>query len=335
MSAFKKMIISAQKVMIHAMNLNKDDVVLIITDNFTKKVGEAFYNAAIEYGCKAKLYFLPKKMRPLKEVPKEMSAMIKRVTIVINAFRGIAEETPFRIKWVKSILATNSIRVGHGAGITKTMLIDGPMNVDYELMVKNANDMIKSFENAKLAQITAPGGTNILLYIEDRAFSNDTKITKEPYFVNLPCGEIWCAPIESKGDGVIVCDGSIGDIGKMEKPLSISVKSGKIDSIQCEDEKLVDQIEQLVNLDKYARIIGELGIGLNPGAKLSGILLEDEKAIHTAHIAFGNNTDMEGGKNKSITHRDFLFYKPTIKVTYKNGTTKFLMKNGDFCASPL
>ena len=82
-------------------------------------------------------------------------------------------------------------------------------------------------------------------------------------------------------------------------------------------------------MDEEAGIIGELGIGLNPGAKLRGILLEDEKAIKTAHIAFGNNTDMVGGQNTSITHRDFLFYKPTIKVTYKDGSTKILMKNGD------
>jgi len=60
-------------------------------------------------------------------------------------------------------------------------------------------------------------------------------------------------------------------------------------------------------LDEEARIIGELGIGLNPGAKLSGILLEDEKALKTAHIAFGNNENMDGVQNKSITHRDFLF----------------------------
>jgi len=87
----------------------------------------------------------------------------------------------------------------------------------------------------------------------------------------------------------------------------------------------------LINLDNQARIIGELGIGLNPGAKLRGILLEDEKAIQTAHIAFGNNKDMVGGQNESITHRDFLFYKPTIEVTYKDGSKKIVMKNGDFC----
>lgn len=331
MSIFKKMISSSQKAMIHVMNLNKDDVVLVITDNYTKMVGEAFYKAAIEYGSTAKLFFLQKKSRPLIDVPQEMRELAKGATIVINVFRGFQEETPFRIKWVQSVLSTGSIRVGHGPSITKSMLIDGPMNIDYELMVQNAENMIKAFENAKIAQITAPGGTNIELHIEDRAFSNDTRITKEPYFANLPCGEIWCGPIESKGDGIIVCDGSIGDIGKVKKPLKIVIKNGQILTIQSDDKKLVENVENLINLDEQARVIGELGIGLNPGAKLRGILLEDEKAIQTAHVAFGNNTSMDGGQNTSITHRDFLFYKPTIKVTYKDGSAKILMKNGDFC----
>jgi leucyl aminopeptidase (aminopeptidase T) len=326
---YKKMINSAQRVMVHVMNLNRDDVVLVITDNFTKNVGKSFYKAAIDYGCTAKLYFLPKKKRPLKEIPKEMNEMVEGVTIVINAFKGFAEETPFRIKWVKPILAAKSIRVGHGPSITKDMLIDGPMDVDYELMAKKAEFMIKNFEMAEIVHITAPSGTDIILYIQNRSFSNDARILKEPYFINLPCGEIWCAPIESKGDGIIVCDGSIGDIGKVKKPLKISLKNGEIIDIQSEDQKLVKEIERLLNLDEKARVIGELGIGLNPGAKLRGILLEDEKAIRTAHIAFGNNTDMVGGQNTSITHRDFLFYKPTIKVTYQDGSTKIIMNNGE------
>jgi len=331
MSGFQKMITSAQKAMIHVMNLKADDKILVITDEDTISVGEAFYNAAIDYGCKAHLFLLPEKDRPLTDIPSEMDELSKDITIAINAFKGLGEETPFRVKWVKKLLATKSIRLGHGAGITKAMMIEGPFNIDYEDMVSNAYKMMKKLENAKIAHIAAPGGTDIVLYIENRGFSTDVRITKEPYFANLPCGEIWCAPIETQGDGIIVCDGSIGDIGKVKKPLRITVKNGKIVSLKSKDKKLVKDIERLTSLDEEAQIIGELGIGLNPGAKLSGILLEDEKALNTAHIAFGNNTDMIDGQNKSKTHRDFLFYKPTIKITYKDESSKILIENGKFC----
>jgi len=331
MSKFQKMTTSAQNAMIHVMNLNKEDDVLVVTDISTKRIGQAFYNAAIEYGSSAQLFILPEKERPLSEIPNQMSALAKGKTIVINAFKGLSDETPFRVKWIKEIIATKSIRLGHGPGITKSMMTKGPMNIDYKKMEDIADKMIKNVENAKRAHVSAPGGTDIVLYIEDRGFSMDVKITKDPYLANLPCGEIWCGPIESKGDGIIVCDGSIGDIGKVKKPLKISVKNGKISNIESEDQKLVEKVEKLINIDEEARVIGELGIGLNPGAKLNGIMLEDEKALDTAHIAFGNNIDMIGGQNNSKTYRDFLFYKPTIKITYKDDSTKVLIKKGKFC----
>lgn len=65
-------------------------------------------------------------------------------------------------------------------------------------------------------------------------------------------------------------------------------------------------------------------------AKLTGNLLEDEKAYRTAHIAFGNNDEMPGGRNKSATHRDFLFYDPTFDVTFADGTSKVLIEKGEF-----
>ncbi|MFX1522274.1 MAG: aminopeptidase [Promethearchaeota archaeon] len=328
MKEFQKMISSAKNAMIHVLKMKKNDVVLVVTDEASRNVGDAFYHAALKYGCTAQIYVLDEKYRPLLDISATMRELILGKTIVINAFKGLSEETPFRLKWGKALLATESIRLGHGAGLTKSMMIEGPMNIDYDKMVEVANKLIKNFENANKVHISAPGGTDVVLYIENRPFSTDTIISKPPYFANLPCGEVWCGPIETKGDGIIVCDGSIGDIGKVKKPLEITIKNGKIQTLKSEDAKLVQKVERLISIDEQARIIGELGIGVNPGAKLRGILLEDEKALQTAHIAFGNNQEMEGGQNTSKTHRDFLFYNPTLVITYKDDSTKQLMRNG-------
>jgi len=331
MNKFEKMIASATDYMIYVMKLNKEDAILIVTDELSKSIADAFHEAAVNYGCAAEIYFLPEKNRPLSEIPPEMSELAKGKTIIINIFKGMGEETPFRSKWIKQIIATKSIRLAHGPSITKSMMVEGPMNIDYEKMGVTADKLIKNFENAKVVHVTAPGGTDIIMDIEDRAFSTDVRIVRHPYFANLPCGEIWCGPNESCANGMIVCDGSIGDLGKVKKPLKISVKNGKMIKLESKDQKLVKQVEKLTNIDDEARIIGELGIGLNPGARLSGILLEDEKALNTAHIAFGNNEEMKGGQNKSKTHRDFLFYNPTMIVTYKDGSKKVVINNGEFC----
>jgi len=53
---------------------------------------------------------------------------------------------------------------------------------------------------------------------------------------------------------------------------------------------------ELIKVDREASLAGEFGIGLNPKARLTGNLLEDEKAGRTLHIAFGNNMDMPEGR---------------------------------------
>lgn len=55
----------------------------------------------------------------------------------------------------------------------------------------------------------------------------------------------------------------------------------------------------------------ELGIGANYAARLRGILLEDEKAYHTIHVAFGTNDDF-GGTNKATCHMDGIIKNPTL-----------------------
>jgi hypothetical protein len=46
-------------------------------------------------------------------------------------------------------------------------------------------------------------------------------------------------------------------------------------------------------------------------------------------VAFGNNEDFPGGgKNKSKIHRDYLFYRPTINIKYKNGTENIVIRDG-------
>jgi len=324
----EKMIRAAKEALLHVLSLKPGERVLVVTDKKRKPVGEAFYRAARQIGAEAEMYLLPEDKRPLSEIPEEMPPLLEGKDVVINAFIGMSEETPFRIKWIKTVTAPKTRRLGHAPGITEEMMTEGPMNVDYKAMLENVKKMMKSFEGAKTVHLTAPGGTDITLDIEGRGFNTDVQITTE-HWGNLPAGEIWCGPVETKGDGVIVCDGSIGDLGQVKKPLKITVKGGKIVDIESQDKELADKVRELTSLDEMASVIGELGIGMNPGARITGNLLEDEKAFKTAHIAFGNNEDMPGGQNKSKTHRDFLFNLPTLTVTYKDGTQKVLIKDGE------
>ncbi|MFQ6060051.1 MAG: leucyl aminopeptidase, partial [Thermoplasmata archaeon] len=81
--------------------------------------------------------------------------------------------------------------------------------------------------------------------------------------------------------------------------------------------------------DGWSSTVGELGIGVNPKARLSEEFLEIEKIKGTCHIAFGNNLDYPGGQNPSSNHMDFLITKPTIDVEGLEGSRR-IVRDGRF-----
>lgn len=321
----------AEGAMINLMNLTADDNVLVITDEPTKTIGDAFFTAAKEHGCTVDMYLLPEKQRPLSEIPAQLDREIDGKTVVLNMIQAVPDETPFRLKLCLRVEGTKSIRMAHSPGITESMMIDGPMNVDYARMRETAVKMLEKLANAKSVHITAPAGTDVVLAVDGRPFKSEVEIS-EDMATNLPCGEIYCAPLETEGSGILVIDGTIGGIDSqhMSKPLTVFIKNGRLEKLACENQRLIEEVEKITGIDDEARIIGELGIGINPAARLVGNMLEDEKAFGTAHIAFGNNCDFPGGQNRSKTHNDFLFYKPTIEVTYKDNSNGFVVKDGEF-----
>jgi leucyl aminopeptidase (aminopeptidase T) len=307
------------------LTLNPGENVLIITDEDKKAIGEAFSHGAKELGGKPEMYQLEEKLRPLKNIPQGL--IFSDYSVVLNIFSAFAEETPFRVQLTTQEMKSGA-KVGHAPGITESMMIDGAMNANFKEIAKKAFALMDAFANAAKVNITTPTGTDITMDILAREFETDV-IIAEGSIGNLPAGEIWCAPVENSGNGIIVVDGSIGDIGPPPKPLKIEVRDGKIVAMECDDQTLIDRVRELTAVDEEASIIGELGIGLNPNAKLTGVMLEDEKAGGTAHIAFGNNIEMPGGQNNSMTHRDFLFYKPTFKVTFTDGSERIIIKDGE------
>ena len=150
-------------------------------------------------------------------------------------------------------------------------------------------------------------------------------------------------------NGVIVFDGSLsfsdGD-ALLEVPVTVKVKDGFVTDITggdearrlqkditaAEKEALAMEISgklpegQGAIYSRNARNIGELGIGLNPSANVTGNMLEDEKAFRTCHFAIGRNYD---GDAPSLIHFDGIVRNPTIVIRYEDGTDYMLMDKGD------
>jgi aminopeptidase len=328
MDKYKEMLTAASGAIEYIFNPNYSDRILILTDKDSSNIAKAFEEAFHILNCPIETYKILDNDRPLKAIPKELEVLLPGKTIVLNIIKAFPEEIPFRIKWIFKVEENKKIKMGHMPGITEGMMVNS-VNVDFEKMKQTASLVHKSFLNAEQLHITTEEGTDILLGVRDRIFSNDIGV-KDGEMCNLPCGELYCAPLENEADGVIVFNASIGDIGKLKNPLTVYVKKGRIIKFESDDDNLIKKISELTAVDDQARVIGELGIGINPGARITGNMLEDEKTLGTAHIAFGNNEDFPGGgKNSSKIHRDYLFYRPTIAVKYINGNRKLVLKDGE------
>ena len=329
MNNHNKMFSAASAALEYLFKISESDNVLILTDAHSVAIADAFEKASIRNGCPVDFYKIENDQRPLQEIPPGLEKLLPGKTIVLNIIKAYPEEIAFRIKWIFKVKENKLAKLGHMPGINEEMMLNS-VNIDFEEMKSTAGKIINILNGADRLHITTEKGTDLLLGVKGRIFIEDIGV-KPGEDCNLPCGEIYCAPLETEADGIVVFDASIGDIGVLNYPLKVYVSKGRITKFESDNIDLVKRISVLQDVDKDAMVIGELGIGVNPGARITGNMLEDEKSLGTAHVAFGNNADFTGGgNNHSKIHRDYLFYKPTIEVSYAEGKNKVLMKHGEF-----
>lgn len=328
MADLDRMTEAARRAMVSVLELKPTDRVLVVQDPQCEKCSEAFFEAALAEGCSTAAYVLPSSGRPLTTMPDGMAASAEDRDVVINVMSGASDEVPFRIEWL-TLLEKLGLRVGHSPNIHEEMMVDGPMDVDYGLMADQADRLIAALDDTVSVRITAPGGTDITLDLRGRRCVTDVRITSTEKGCNLPCGEVFCAPVEDGAHGVLVADGSIGGEGPPPTPVTLEVSAGRVTRVMCDDPNWRGRITELLDTDDGARTIAELGIGLNPKARLIGIMLEDEKAYRTAHIAFGDNIGFPGGVNESTTHIDYLVHRPTILARTGDGGERPILEDGD------
>jgi leucyl aminopeptidase (aminopeptidase T) len=197
------------------------------------------------------------------------------------------------------------------------------------LSLKNALDGHKEIH------ITAPGGTDAYISIKGRkAFLDDGDFSTPGKGGNLPAGEAFISPAIEGVSGTIVFDGTVDLVPNAvipKKPVKLIMKDGYVDRVVggVEAKELLKVIENgakmahekgLKDEERNARHIGELGIGINYKAKMTGNLLKDEKLGKTIHFAIGANYDNDAN---ALIHQDCLVMNPSMWVDNKQ-----IMKDG-------
>lgn len=227
------------------------------------------------------------------------------------------------------------IRTFFSPGITRE-IFERAVPVDYAKMRSVAAKLKKALDEGDEVRVTSPGGTDATVDIRGRkAHADDGNFTLPGLGGNLPAGEVFVSPVVRGVSGTIVIDGTISlSPGSVipKKPIKLQMKDGYVSKITGGEDakKLIEVIrrgegmareQSLKDQERNARHIGELGIGINPKAQMTGTLLEDEKLGRTVHFAIGSNFDQDA---EAMIHLDGLVMRPDMWVDGKQ-----VMKNGD------
>ena len=326
---------AAKNALKNVLEANSNEKILIICDEEKRLVGEAFANGALALDLWTRLVVLQKQKVARKEIPDRLKKVLSQKThIYINLLRGNREETPFRIKLIKTETGKYKSRLGHCPGVTLDMLTEGALALtskEHKSIQCHAERLISALEGTVTCKIWNPAGTDLTFRTDDRTFFTDTKLDwKTMKWMNLPTGEVIVAPVEDSLNGKLVCDMAVGGIGKLREPIELIAKNGKVENVYSEDVDHLCKIKETFQTDDWSDIVGEFAFGINPKARFVDEFLEAEKIFGTVHVAFGENMDMPGGKNPSKNHMDMLISEPTVTVTKKDGKKITILEKGCF-----
>ncbi|WP_145023303.1 aminopeptidase [Paenibacillus sp. Y412MC10] len=297
------------------LGLKSGETFLVVTDESRKELAEALHEAGKRLGAESMLAVMKERAKSGEEPPEAIAAAMTKAQVVVCITKHSLTHTQARKQ-----AAAAGARLATMPGITEDMFLEGAIAADYtqvKALTEKVTDMLTVAQTVRIEK----DGRSLEFSIQGRDGVPSTGMYLEPgQSGNLPSGEAYIAPVEGTAEGQIVVDGSIAGIGKLSGPIVLTVEKGRLTAAEGgpEGEKLLQMLG-----DGDGRLLGEFGIGTNEKARITGVVLEDEKVYGTIHVAFGSNNTF-GGVVAAGVHIDCVVGKPDV---YLDG--RQIMKNGE------
>jgi len=189
----------------------------------------------------------------------------------------------------------------------------GAMTADFVAIRARAERLAELWRRTREVRITSPAGTDLRATVEGREpMAWLTGICRNPGEVSaLPGGEVSLPPLEGTSEGTVVWERVASDLGALDGPVRITVRAGR--AVRIEGGPSADRLRAIIESVRDADNIGEIGIGLNPAARIGDEITEAKKAFGTVHVALGDSANEYGGLVECDVHLDGLVMEPTIE----------------------
>jgi leucyl aminopeptidase (aminopeptidase T) len=298
------------------MGVSPGEEVLVVCNPGTEEIGALMRIEAQGEGADATLAVISERDSHAAEPPRAVAAAMAAADVVLAPTIQSLSHTAAR-----KAASEAGVRIGTLPGVTEEMLTR-LMAGDLDEVRRRGWAVVAALNGGSEARITCRHGSDLRLGLEGRlAIVDAGELSGRGAFGNLPCGEGFIAPLEGTAEGTLVVDGSIAGVGLLETPTSLTVRGGHLTDATGADGAALMELLSVHGADGTS--VAELGIGTNEEAILTGNILEDEKILGTAHVAFGASAAI-GGTVQVPVHLDCVLLEPTVEV---DGQT--VLSNGD------
>ncbi|HEO8422250.1 aminopeptidase [Niallia sp. FSL W8-0635] len=309
----EKMMGIGKNILANCLAIKEGELFLIVADEAKRDIAESLYEAGKALRAEAMLMVMQKREKSGQEPPATVAAAMKAADVVVCVTEHSLTHTQARKRAVEA-----GARLATMPGITKDMFLEGAISADYEqvrLLTEQVTDLLTKGRHVRIEK----DGYSLEFDITERQGIASTGMYLNPgESGNLPSGEAFIAPVEGSAFGTIIVDGSVAGIGKLSSPLTLTIEEGRLVKA---DGKDADSLLHILGKED-GRLLGEFGIGTNDKARITGVVLEDEKVYGTIHVAFGSNATF-GGTISAGVHIDSVVMKPTVYLD-----EALIMENG-------
>ena len=288
------------------LGVREGEDVLVVCNPATHDLGERLRAESEAAGAEAVLAVMAERASHAAEPPRPIAEAMAAADVILAPTVQSLSHTAARKAATQA-----GARAATLPGVTEEMLAR-VMSADMEGLRRRGGELAEILDAGSEAHVTSALGTDLRIGIEGRSAIPDAgELTGPGAFGNLPCGEAFVAPVERTTNGTLVVDGSIAGIGRVTEPVTLTVEDGHLTG--ASGAQGAQLMELLTVHGPDGTNVAELGIGTNEKAQLTGEILEDEKILGTAHVAFGASAGI-GGTVQVPVHLDVVMLEPEVSV---------------------
>ena len=281
---------------------------IVVDDRTDREIPDELARVARELGAEPVVVTIAHRIRSGAEPPAPAAAAMAAADVVL-----CAASTSLYHTTAKAVAQRAGARGDFNAPYRADAWRNGAMTADFFAIRRRAERLAMLWRGTRVVRVTSPAGTDLVATVEGREPKAWlTGICRNPGEVSaLPGGEVSLPPLEGTANGVLVWERVASDLGALDRPVTIIVRDGR--AVAFAGGQSADRLRRIVEATADADNIGEVGIGLNPAARIGDEITEAKKAFGTVHVALGDSANEYGGLVECEVHLDGLVMEPTIE----------------------